>query len=337
MAQKRHIKRFLLDNLSHHKKDIINTAVQRFGLSRQAILKHMQTLIKDNQVIAQGRTKDRIYQLSPRVNFTKEVKIDNNIDVSELIKTNIIPHLNTLSDNICEIVYFSMNAIMSNVKDHSKATKSYFKLFLNHDDLNIVIADNGIGIFKNIKSNLKLPSAHIAAIELAKSGLTTDPKNHSGDELYTVFHLFDNIKIESTEILLHFDYLDKSWNINQSKQANGTRIHLKINPSSKRTCLDIFKKIFNSKQKTLSIPISLTRYGGLDLINSREQANYLLRNIEDYKIVNFDFKNIDLIGPAFADELIRKTNRINKSIIINWVNSNDMINIMLKRALQNIS
>ena len=45
---------------------------------------------------------------------------------------------------------------------------------------------------------------------------------------------------------------------------------------------------------------------GHDLINSREQANYLLRNIEDYKEVNFDFKNIDLIGPAFADELIRE-------------------------------
>ena len=55
-----------------------------------------------------------------------------------------------------------------------------------------------------------------------------------------------------------------------------------------------------------------------------------MRNIEDYKEVNFDFKNIDLIGPAFADELIRKTNRINNSIIINWVNSNGMINIMLK-------
>ena len=129
MAQKNHIKRFLLDNLSHHKKDIINTAVQRFGLSRQAILKHMQILIKEKQVIAQGRTKDRIYKLSPKVNFTKEVKIDNNIDVAIIIKKNIMPHLTILSDNIYEIVYFSMNAILSNIKDHSKATKSYFKLF----------------------------------------------------------------------------------------------------------------------------------------------------------------------------------------------------------------
>ena len=75
----------------------------------------------------------------------------------------------------------------------------------------------------------------------------------------------------------------------------------------------------------------------LILLIAENRQTFLLRNIEDYKEVNFDFKNIDLIGPAFADELIRKTNRINNSIIINWVNSNGMINIMLKRALRNIS
>ena len=86
MAQKNHIKRFLLDNLSHHKKDIINTAVQRFGLSPASYIETYANIDKGKQVIAQGRTKDRIYQLSPKVNFTKEVKIDNNINVAKLIK-----------------------------------------------------------------------------------------------------------------------------------------------------------------------------------------------------------------------------------------------------------
>ena len=49
------IKKFILDNISNHQKDIIYTAVQRFGVSRQAVLKHMHSLINDKQVIAHGK------------------------------------------------------------------------------------------------------------------------------------------------------------------------------------------------------------------------------------------------------------------------------------------
>ena len=39
---------------------------------------------------------------------------------------------------------------------------------------------------------------------------------------------------------------------------------------------------------------------GYELVNSRAQANNVLRNIKDFKIIEFDFNNIELIGPAFA-------------------------------------
>ena len=35
----------------------------------------------------------------------------------------------------------------------------------------------------------------------------------------------------------------------------------------------------------------------------------MLRNISDLKTIEFDFNNIDIIGPAFADELIRNTKK----------------------------
>ena len=68
------IKNFILDNLSKHKKDIINTSIQKFGISRQAMLKHMRTLIEEKEVIAHGKTKDRYYEHRPKINFNKEIK-----------------------------------------------------------------------------------------------------------------------------------------------------------------------------------------------------------------------------------------------------------------------
>ena len=78
MKSSEQIKKFILDNLTHHHRDIIQTAIQKFGISRQAALKHMNFLIDQKQVIAYGKTRDRFYELKPYVNFSKSIDIDSN-------------------------------------------------------------------------------------------------------------------------------------------------------------------------------------------------------------------------------------------------------------------
>ena len=53
--------------------------------------------------------------------------------------------------------------------------------------------------------------------------------------------------------------------------------------------------------------------------------------------IKFDFNNVDLIGPAFADELIRGLNKKKETIEIQWINSNDMIDIMMSHAVERFS
>ena len=58
----------------------------------------------------------------------------------------------------------------------------------------------------------------------------------------------------------------------------------------------------------------------------------------EYRSINaiqFDFYNIDLIGPAFADELVRQSISIN-DVSIEWINANDTIDLLMKRALKRI-
>ena len=65
MAQKNHIKRFLLDNLSHHKKlyhKYCRTKIWTLPASYIETYAKIY-MIKEKQVIAQGRTKDRIYTI----------------------------------------------------------------------------------------------------------------------------------------------------------------------------------------------------------------------------------------------------------------------------------
>ena len=128
MNSSQQIKNFLLDNLSQHQKDIIQTAINQFGVSRQAIHKHMDRLIADRKVVAHGNTKGRYYELIPSVNFNKSFEVNGRITIEEIVKNYIIPHFSMLNNNIVEIFEFTAWALINNIYDHSKASKLYFKI-----------------------------------------------------------------------------------------------------------------------------------------------------------------------------------------------------------------
>ena len=144
-------------------------------------------------------------------------------------------------------------------------------------------------------------------------------------------------KIESNGIFLKYINKTSSFSSGSSLQQKGTRIHLKINPYSKRTCGKIFKKLFDIENRYTSVPVSILRQNKDEQINSRNQAKTILSNLNNIRKIKFDFNNVDLIGPAFADELIRGLNKKEKAIEVQWINSNEMIDIMMSHAVERFS
>jgi len=336
MKSTRNIKEFILHNLSQHKKDIILAAITHFGISRQAVLKHMHALIKDNIVVAEGKTRDRTYHLRPQVNFNSTLQLNSEFLPYEIVNEKFLVHLKSLPKNIYGICEYSLEALLNNIVDHAEASNMYFKLFLTLDDLHIIIRDNGNGLFEKIKSKLNLRNIQSAVLEIGKGKVTTDPESHSGYELYTVIHLFDKVKIDANGISLTYEKENNLWGIEISEQKKGTRIHLQINPESKRTCEQTFLRIFNNNNR-VSIPINLLKRPGNNSVNSRLQANCIFNNIDNINEIEFDFNNINLIGPAFADELVRKTKLKNKTASIKWINCNETIDLLMKHALSRLN
>ena len=330
------IKTFILNNISLHQKDIIYTAINQFGISRQAVLKHMNALINDKKVMAYGKTRDRTYQLIPQVNFSKSIAINDDFICHEVVQKNILVHLKPLAKNIYQICEFSIEALLNNIVDHAQATNLYVKLYLTYTDLHIIISDNGTGLFRNIKSKLNLDSIQLALMEVAKGQVTTDPDHHSGDELNTVVNLFDSVKIDSSGFGLVYSSKDKAWQAVRSKQQQGTRVHLQIDPKAKRSCEETFKYLFKNQKECLCIPINLLKEPGKKTLNSRVIVKSIFWNITSAKNIQFDFGNVDLIGPAVADELVRQARSINREVVIKWMNCNETIDLLMRRALKRI-
>ena len=330
------IKQFILNNIPLHQKDIIYTAVNQFGISRQAALKHMNALIDNNMVMAYGKTRDRRYKLIPQVNYNKIIPIDSDFILHDVLQENFLIHLESLPKNIFQICEYSIEALVNNIVEHSQASNLYVKLFLTYSDLNIIISDNGSGLLDNIRSKLDLEIVELAALELAKGQITTNLLKNSGEALNTIFHLFDKVEVDSSGYGIVYLSNREQWDIKYSTQKQGTRVHLQINPNSNRTCDKIFQKLFNKKEQCIRLPISLLKGPKKNSLISKQQAKNIFWNIGSINTIQFDFYNIDLIGPAFADELVRQSISINSDVSIEWINANDTIDLLMKRALKRI-
>jgi hypothetical protein len=74
------------------------------------------------------------------------------------------------------------------------------------------------------------------------------------------------------------------------------------------------------------------RSGGAEQLISRSQAKRLLARLDRFAIVVFDFKGVEAIGPAFADEIFRVFERGHPNIRLVPTNAAPVVEQMVKRA-----
>jgi len=79
------------------------------------------------------------------------------------------------------------------------------------------------------------------------------------------------------------------------------------------------------------VPVKLAQYGSDNLI-SRSQAKRLLTRGELFKVVTFNFKDVETIGQAFADEIFRVFAKQHPEIELVPYNANSQVKRMIERA-----
>ena len=80
-----------------------------------------------------------------------------------------------------------------------------------------------------------------------------------------------------------------------------------------------------------AVEVQLLRVGEENLV-SRSQAKRLLARFDKFKTVLLDFKNVDTIGQAFADEIFRVFANAYPEVKIETVNTTKEVDMMIKRA-----
>ena len=333
----RKIRNFIIDKVEKHPKDIGLLVAEKFGISRQAASKHLSRLSTEGILNKIGATKARSYELANIIDITKTYRHSSLESEDVIWRECFLPSLKDIvPKNVLEICQYGFTEMLNNVIDHSEAKRVIINVRFNSKNITIMIMDSGIGVFQKIQSHFKLEDQRQAILELAKGKLTSDPERHSGEGIFFSSRMFDQYTLSSDKIS-YIRFNEDDWLVETFEKAvHGTEVFMSISIDSKREMIKVFDKYASgdgdySFNRT-HVPVELARYEGEKLV-SRSQAKRLLARFDRFKEVFLNFKGVESIGQAFADEVFRVFRNENPDIKIVWVNTTPEVDKMIQRAI----
>ncbi len=336
MRQGEAIRRYILDHVDQSPNHIAKLTAGDFKITRQAVNKHLKQLVKEGILERTGTTSGIRYQLVSRLNWHAAYPIDTGLEEHVIWDRDISDKVSALPMNVKDIWYYGFSEIFNNAIEHAEGSQIDVLINGTAAGTEMMISDDGYGIFRKIKNATGLPDERSAVLELAKGKLTTDPDHHTGEGIFFTSRIFDFFEILSGKIYFAHAFGEPEDWISEDKSSSqdGTCVRMKINNHSTRTVNEIFDRHTSGDDygftKTV-IPIRIAAYGNDKLI-SRSLARRVVARLDLFNVILFDFNGVEFIGQAFADEIFRVFAKQHPQLELVPVNTGPQIQKMIDRV-----
>ncbi|AWV08765.1 STAS-like domain-containing protein [Marilutibacter maris] len=297
----------LLAAVDAHPRDLVRTIAESLGLSRPAVASRVRELIAQGYLSKTGTTRP-IYRIGEaRRRWFAYARAG--LAEDRVWSDDVAPLLRGLPRNVVDILHHGLTEMVNNAIDHSEGERVRVLVDRTASGVKVVVADDGVGIFRKITRALDLPDERLALLELSKGKLTTDPRRHSGEGVFFTSRMFDRFQIASGELV--FDHDEASGDdllFDRDSHAGGTDVYMEIAADTLRTDTEVFSAYSSGPDEyafaRTVVPVRLVRMGDENLV-SRSQAKRLMQRVDRFRTVVLDFDGVERIGQAFADEIFR--------------------------------
>ncbi len=326
---------FILKNVG--RPNLCTRTAEHCGITRQAANKHLQNLVDEGALVAEGNTRSRSYKPAPAASVSFDYKIHHGLEEDIVWRQDVRPFIGALPENVLEIWHFAFTEMFNNAIDHSAGEHIYVQLSKNAIDTEIMIADDGVGIFTKIQQQCGLLDERQAIFELSKGKLTTDSKNHSGQGIFFTSRMTSKFDILSGGAFFsHNIARDHDWMSERKTYSSGTTVFMKVENHTARS----YRKVMNQYSvgdtygfnKTV-VPVNLAKYG-TDQLVSRSQAKRVLARVDQFAQVILDFSHVEMIGQAFADQIFRVFPSEHPSVVLMPSHANKEVMGIIQAAIK---
>ncbi len=332
------LKEYIIKNVEQNPRNIAKLTAEKFGITKQAVNRHIKQLRADNVISSEGNRRAVVYKLQVTKHYFK-LEISSDLDEAVIWREKVQPVLPLLKENIIHICNYGFTEMFNNVIEHSESKDVDIQIEYDALKVRLWVFDSGIGIFNKIQKVLKLEDPRYAILELTKGKLTTDPEKHTGEGIFFTSRMFDKFIIFS-EKLYFSGHKNDDWLLEDDKKiTKGTVVCMEINRDSSLKMKDVFDEYASPSKDDYGfsrtiVPVKLLQLEG-ELLISRSQAKRLITRFECFKEVILDFEGIKLIGQPFADEIFRVFQGQHLQVHLIPVNTNEEVKNTIKHVLAN--
>ena len=309
---------------------------KELGFSRQYVVRLLNRLIAGGEIHRRGKTRAARYypgrsshEIS-RLELIKEREGLSEYTVLEEVTKRM--QLNTrLNKNCIAIFDYAFTEMLNNAIDHSQSKKVWINVEVDHSNAIFVIKDLGIGAIESIKKGFEITDDFLALEHLFKGKQTTAPEAHSGQGIFFTSKVVDTYKIATSGMEFTIDNTRADEFLRDIKQRKGTTVTCRIKKNTRRKIKDVFDKFtgddFEFDQNI--VKINLSRH---ERLMSRSEAKRLLLGLDEYSVLDFNFKNVAEVGQGFCDEIFRVYANRNPGKILSYHNASDVVRYMIERS-----
>ena len=214
-----------------------------------------------------------------------------------------------LPPEVARMAQHAFTELVNNAADHSGGTQVTVSMRQTAAHLQLLVSDDGCGLFERIESAFAIGDPALAMVELAKGKLTTQAERHTGRGLYFTSRLADVFDLHANERAYQYRGWDRrAWHPGKPLSRRGTSIYLAIALDTTRT-LDAVLRAHSLDGAgygfdSTVVPLNLL-LGPSTGLESRAQARCVASRLGSFKRAELDFTGIADIGHGFADELFR--------------------------------
>lgn len=301
------VKNYILGLIKSGRKDYVNAAIECFDISKSSVYNYVKQMEDDGLIEKKGKT----YILRTNA-YYYSFKNDGFLGEDRVYNEFISQHIQ-FSKNVNSIWAYAFTEMMNNAIEHSMAKNIVIAIYQNCLDTQILIKDDGVGIFKKIQSFMKESRNESISLRECVSLLfagkfTTAHQYHTGEGIFFTSHIMDEFVIYSDDNFFTRNNFESAQIEDSSLHdflniENGTVVRMTLGNNTKKVLSEVFNAFapVNEGFVKTTIPVAHMFSGGNPV--SRSEARRLLGSIALFNDIVLDFSGVEEIGQGFAHEL----------------------------------
>lgn len=328
------IRQYILKQIDTREKDYARKTVENFQISKSSVYSYTKKMC-DEHILQRAEGKMPPYRLETQ-EHTFHYENNGTLGEDRIFSKDIEPLLHDCPKNVLSAWRYAFTEMMNNAIEHSHASKILIIVQINVLKTTIIIADNGIGIFKNIQNFIRQEKGEELALEdcvsLLFTGKFTTAKNlHSGEGIFFTSHLMDSFYILSDHIFFSrssfSDAITDTLNV-----QNGTAVLMTLSNQSKKNVRKVFDRFSDVEEGFIRTHIPIAHMFPSGSPVSRSEARRLGELISGFKEIDLDFSDVEEVGQAFSHELFIVWQSRNPDVVLNVTNANEAVDHMIRRV-----